>query len=352
MSAPVRIALVGTGDIGAVHAAALAGLPDTELCIVTGRDPDRAAMLAEQHGARQFPNYEAALADERVAGIDLCVPNDLHRIFAERAFAAGKHMICEKPIALTLEDADAMIAAAERAGRFLMIAHLLRFWAEYQQAHTLFTSGELGEPVSLSMRRLVPVLAATAGHAGWRHDPARSGGAVIDLIIHDLDFACWVLGPPASLVARGVRSSYGSWDHVVAVLGYEGGCQASIEGSFMLIGNPLTIDFCLLCRTQALSYSFDASAFALHDMATGSQDRTTEALVHHGLNRPAEVLLTQRPDAFEGAIRGELEHWVRCIRDDVPPATATGRDARLALNLALAVRKSCESGMPVNGPFV
>jgi predicted dehydrogenase len=351
MSKTTTLALVGTGDIGAVYASAIAALPEVDLCIVAGRNPARAAQLAARHRARLVATYQSALDDQQIDGIVLCIPNDLHRPFAEQAFAAGKHVLCEKPIALTLTDADAMLAAAERAGRYLMVAHVLRFWPEYQRAHALVTAGELGEPLWLSLRRLTPVLWTTAGQAGWRQDPARSGGAAIDLLVHDLDFACWLFGPPTSLVARGVRSDYGSWDHVVAILSYAAGLQVLIEGSFLLAGTPLTIDFHLLCRSQSLSYRFDPSDFDLHGTAQTQDKGQSAALTRYRRDLPAEVLLVQRPNAFGAAIRHEINYFVGSIHEGVPPAIATGPDARLALRLALAVQTSCETGQSVMGPF-
>ena len=154
---------------------------------------------------RLYPSFEALLDDPTVDAVDICLPNDLHREFAVRALQAGKHVLCEKPIALTLEDADAMIAAARRAGRFLMIGHVLRFWPEYragQGAHRCRCAWENRWPCPPGgWSRCWPAHKAT-GAGGTI--PRRSGGAVLDMQIHDLDAFCWFFGRarwPCSRVA-------------------------------------------------------------------------------------------------------------------------------------------------------
>ena len=238
----IRLGIAGTGDIAALHAAGAraAGL---ELGVAAGHDSQRARALAEEHGARLYESYEALLADPAVDAVDLCVPNHRHRPFAEAAFAAGKHVLCEKPIALTLEDADAMIDAARRAGKTLMVAHALRYWPEYRLTHDLYRRGELGDGGWLSARRLTSVLYATQGAQGWRADPARAGGAALDLQIHDLDFVCWLFGPPQTVFAHGLRlaggvaagagpqasAPGGGWEHLATTLRYADGRGATVE---------------------------------------------------------------------------------------------------------------------------
>jgi len=166
MKRPVKIGLVGTGEIGQVHAQAHAATEGTELCLAALVQPEAEQRFSEQYTARLYPSFDTLLEDATVDAVDICLPNDLHRQFAVRALQAGKHVLCEKPIALTLDDADAMLDAARRADRFLMIGHVLRFWPEYRTAKEALDAGAVGQPLAISARRMVSLLhdAATELH--------------------------------------------------------------------------------------------------------------------------------------------------------------------------------------------
>jgi predicted dehydrogenase len=385
--AALRLGLVGIGDMAELHAdgALAAGLT---LAVAAGRDPRRARAVAARTGAQFYPSYDALLADPAVEAVDLCVPNHLHRAYAERAFAAGKHVLCEKPLALTLEDADAMIAGARRAGVLLMVAHVVRFWPEYRQLHELYTSGDLGAGRWFAARRLTGVLGATQGREGWRADAARSGGAVLDLQVHDIDYICWLFGPPSSVFACGLRSAEppqasagdpgqapagatpgsspagaqggaaagdrdggaGAWNHLVATLRYADGRGASIESSFILPGDPLEIGARLLAEQGSVLYHYSPENFALHGLHGEGTPSNAPSLVLYQAGQAPRPLATPARDSFAAAIEEEIAAFARTVRGAQPP-TCTGEEARLALSVALATRRSCDTGEVIEGPF-
>lgn len=343
MTRPVRIALIGAGEIGAVHAHAHAATPGNELAAIYDIHPEQAARLAEQVGAGVASSLEAVLDDPSIEGVDICVPNHLHRDLAVRALEAGKHVLCEKPIALTLQDADAMLAAAERSQRFLMIGHMLRFWPEYVLAKRAIEDGRIGDLLLMSGRRMVSLLAGTPGADGWRHDPDRSGGAVLDMQIHDLDVFCWMLGVPESVVSRGVRSADGAWNHLFTVVDFAGGRKGFVEASFMMQGNPLDIQFHILGSTGSLAWRYTPGAFVLHGVQSEASSGGP-SLVLYRWGREPEGLYTPAEDSFAVAMRGQLAHFADCIRTGQGPARAPATDSRIALALALASRESCQTG--------
>jgi predicted dehydrogenase len=346
-----RLGIVGIGDMAAVHAAAARRL-GVDLAIAAGSDRAKAVSLAETTGAALHESYDALLADPAVTGVDLCVPNDLHRQFAERAFAAGKHVLCEKPIALSLADADAMIAGASTAGVTLMVGHLIRFWPEYARLREVVRSGELGRVEWLSLRRLTGVLSATTGREGWRASPTRSGGAALDLQIHDLDFACWLFGAPRAVYARGVQSTMGTWDHLLTSVTFDGG-EAMVEASFLMQSAPFDMAFHLVAERGVVTYRYSPQAFALHGLH-GEGDETASAepeptLKLHRAGEEPRGLYTPERDSFEAAIDAEIGEFVASAGERRPPI-CTGEDARLALAVALASRQSCETGAVIPGP--
>src|SRR5262249_37879271 len=165
--------------------------------------------------------------------VDICVPNDLHREYALKAALAQKHILCEKPIALSLEDAAAMVEAARSAGVLLLIAHPLRFWPEYVRIRYILRSGGLGRWFTITMRRMLSLLISARGEGGWRHSPERMGGAILDLQIHDLDFLYWTFGLPESVYCASVCSADGGRNHNHALFHFPGGMTALVESSYM-----------------------------------------------------------------------------------------------------------------------
>ncbi|MHB8956736.1 MAG: Gfo/Idh/MocA family protein [Pirellulaceae bacterium] len=348
MKRTVKIGLIGTGEIGQVHDQANTAVEGTELCLAALVQPEAEQRLADQYAARLYPGFDALLDDKTVDAVDICLPNDLHRQFAVRALQAGKHVLCEKPIALTLADADAMLDAARQADRFLMIGHVLRFWPEYRTAKEALDAGAVGAPLAISARRMVSLLAGTHGDRGWRHDPRRSGGAVLDMQIHDLDTFCWFFGArPLTIFSRGLRSPDGAWSHVFTHLEFPGGRQAFVEASFMMRGNPVDIFFRVLGTERSIEYTFNPAAFALHDIDTPQGVAAGPSLVLYQWKRSPQSLYVPETESFPLAFRDEVSYFAECIRTGQPPQIGTGDQARQALELALASAMSCETARPV-----
>lgn len=347
MTRPVNIALVGAGEIGAVHAQAHAAAPANRLCAIYDVHPEQARPLADRAGATVAPSLDAVLGDPGIEAVDLCVPNHLHRELTVRALEAGKHVLCEKPIALTLDDADAMLAAAARSNRFLMIGHALRFSPEYLAAKKAVEDGRIGEPLLMSGRRMISLLAGTPGADGWRRDPVRSGGAVLDMQIHDLDAFCWLLGQPESVVARGVRSPDGAWNHVFTTVDLAGGRKGFVEASFMLQGNPLDIQCHILGSAGSVAYRYSPGAFALHGARSETPTKGPSLWLYQWGKEPVG-LYTPEQESFAIGMRDEMAYFAECVRTGTPPCRAPAADSRRALALALASRESCETGRPVD----
>ena len=347
MREKTKIGLIGAGDIGAVHAEAWAKLDDVAFCVAAGRNPDRAKALSSEVGATLYEGVDAMLDDAAVQGVDICVPNPLHREFAERAFAAGKHVLCEKPISLTVEDADAMMSAADRAGKVLFIAHVLRFWPEYARTREWAEAQGVENVLLIAARRLVSVLAATPGTGRWRHDPKMSGGAVIDLQIHDIDWFNWVLGDPVCVQSQGLRSPDGAISHVWTTVDYACGARAFVEGSFMFKGNPLLIDFRALSREASVEYTYAPLEFALQGLAGKGDEAATGTLNMYRWGEDPVPLLTPEEDSFTVAMRAQVAHFAQCVREGADALLVRPEEARKALEVCICSERSCNEGRPV-----
>lgn len=225
VSQPVGICVVGTGW-GSFHCDLIRKAAPSALLYVCGRDPERTQRLAKAVNASgMFLGLDAALKDDRVQAVSLALPHDLHREAAERAAAAGKHVLVEKPIATTLADAQAMIEAARRAGTFLMVAEDMHFRPVVREAAKRITRGNLGEPLYMLVNA-----GGIRRPQGWSADKTRMGGGVlIDIGVHYIRGLRLLMGEPDQVIATRamqVNTKIGGEDSVQLLLSSSVGWQA------------------------------------------------------------------------------------------------------------------------------
>ena len=210
----IRVGLVGCGIISGAHLEAWAQLGErAQVTAAADVDEAKAQAAAATAGARVM-TFEAMLADDTIDAVDLCLPHHLHRPFTEAALAAGKHVMCQKPIAHTLEDAEAMVAAGERSGRVLLIAESCRYDPLVPEARAVVDSGAIGDVLAVQVTMTWWQGNEYLGTA-WRFDEhLMGGGALVDGGIHYVDYLMHYAGLPAEVccLTRRVRDCYAGED--------------------------------------------------------------------------------------------------------------------------------------------
>jgi predicted dehydrogenase len=262
--------------------------------------------------------------------VDICLPTYLHATYAIEALEAGHHVLCEKPMALTLEDADRMIDASERAGRRLMIAQCIRFWPEYMYLRQAVREGTYGKLLSLNMYRIGgrPV----RSWENWFLDPARSGGPIRDLHIHDVDYVHSLLGIPDRVGAVGRRSeATGSYDIVHAAYGYDDGPQVHLHAGWSMAQIPF----------QAGYDAWFERGFLRYDGRSDPPLTLFDDLIQVN-GRPVEY---ERGNAYYN----EIAYFMDCVATGTHPAECPPRSARGSLALIEREIASIENGEIVKG---
>jgi predicted dehydrogenase len=314
--------------MGSAHAANYASLGKrVRVKTVCGRSPERAARVAEVVGAVPETDLDAVLGDGKIDAVDICVPTPSHRDVAERAFAAGKHVFLEKPLALTVEDAEAIVAAAERSGKIFMVGLVLRFWPEYVELERLVERGGIGRPRAVFAQRLSP----PADWADWLRDREQSGGTPVDLMIHDFDQMNALLGTP-----RSVYASEPEPGHVHAVVEYDEGSGIA-EGSMKMPRSyPFSSNIRVLGEQGVAEYAFSAAPVE----GEGNIGASTSA---RGL-RVYPAGGEMRLEGVESADPWgpEIEYFVACLEQSRRPEQGTGEQAREALAVSLAADRSLD----------
>ena len=243
MGKKLKAAILGFGGMGHVHAAAYIGQKDVELVACCDIDPAQferknvelnfgSSGNSDAKVLKKYLCYEDMVRAEagNLDFVDIALPSDLHCEYAIRAMEDGFNVLCEKPMALTSRDAKKMIAASKRTGKLLMIAQCLRFNETFLAVKKVCDSGKYGKLLRLCAHRV------SKQPGGWFRDVARSGGALMDLHLHDIDFIQFMLGVPDELVCFGVPVSSGGIDDSVTTYIYRNGPVVTAEGSWARCG--------------------------------------------------------------------------------------------------------------------
>ncbi|MCU0514228.1 MAG: Gfo/Idh/MocA family oxidoreductase [Anaerolineae bacterium] len=326
----MKIGLVGAGLMGRTHAAAWAATPAT-LAGVVALEDGAAQALAAQAGAVVYPTLAAMLPHVDV--VDICTPTYLHAAQVLAAAAAGKHIICEKPLALTMTDTAAMIAACEQAGVWLLVAQVVRFFPEYAAARHMVARGDIGT-VAVTRLTRCGFKPARQNPQSWFHNPAQSGGMMLDLMVHDFDYARWLCGEVESVYARHIapRFPQAAGDYALAILRHTSGAITHVEGGWAY---PVP-----LFRT-ALEIAGSAGLIehpAASSAPIGVYLHATEAT-------DVETAVPASPLA-EDPYTTEIRHFYDVLTGRAAPRV-TAHDGAAAVQIALAAIESARTGRAV-----
>ena len=316
---PVRVGVIGIGNMGWHHARVLSLLRDAELVGVADPDPVRGQLAVEQFGCRWFASYEEMLGE--VEAVCIAVPTLLHHRVGMACFQAGVHVLIEKPIAATQDEATELSAAAEQAGRLLQVGHIERFNPAFRELVKVVANEEV---VVLEARRHSP-----------NPDRANDVSVVLDLMIHDIDLVLELAQAPViRLAAAGGRSADGPIDYVNATLGFANGVVASLTASKMAHRKIRSLS--AHCRSALVETDFLNRSLQIHRRTHQSFSADHGELLYRNDGFIEEVS-TSPVDPLVA----ELEHFLQCVRGEEKPAV-DGPQASRALLLADLIEQCVE----------
>lgn len=323
----LRVGILGMGMMGRFHASRYAQVPNARLVAIADITPERlkaedavpgniadGSAQADLGAVARYADASQLIAEAGVDVVDICLPTYLHARYAIEALGAGHHVLCEKPMALNVEQADRMIDAANRAGRRLMIAQCIRFWPEYRFLSRCVREGTYGKLLSLNMYRMGgrPIWS----WENWFVDPARSGGPLYDLHIHDVDYVNSLLGLPEVVHATARMSeATGTYDVVHALYSYDGGPQVHIHAGWSTVQIPFQAGFDAWFERGFLRFD-------------GKSDPPLQVYddLEHARARPAEY---EKGDAY----LNEIAYFVDCVEKNAYPEECPPESARDSLGL-------------------
>lgn len=338
---PLNFAIVGCGRIAPRHAQALADISTSHnLHLVAACDviESRVKHFTNTYGGTPYTDLDALLARDDVHVVSICVPSGLHSEIGQRAARAGKHVLVEKPIALTLEDANALIDTCEREGVTLGVVLQNRFNPPMRDLRALVDSGALGRIYlgSVTVRWFRP---QSYYEDGWHGTWAMDGGALMNQSIHHIDALQWLMGEPRSVFAYTgtLAHKMEAEDAGVAVLRFPSGALATIEGSTLTYPENLEGSVALFGEHGSVKVGGTALNRKIFWKVAGRIEEEREILTRETVDPPTVYGYSHREQILEMAA---------AVREGRQPVTH-GREARRSLRLVLALYESARTGREV-----
>ncbi|MEI7730617.1 MAG: Gfo/Idh/MocA family oxidoreductase [Verrucomicrobiota bacterium] len=336
----VNVAVVGLGFMGMTHLRAWKQIERARIVAVCDAvrlpvDGVLAGITGNLAGndtidlgreVKAFKTLEEVLADPGVDLVDLCVPTPLHPPQAIAALKAGKHVICEKPLARTAKLAREIIAAAKASKGYFMPAMCMRFWPEWAWLKPVIAKKTYGKVLAARFRRV-------SEPPGWSRnsyfDGAQSGGALLDLHIHDTDFVQFLFGRPTSVFSTGLSRFSGAIDHIVTQYQVAGGATVHAEGSWIMSkGHGFNMAYTVVFEKATADFDLTRGENALKLCEEGKEPR---------------FIKCEGPDGYGG----ELRHLTDAILSGKPSSVVTGQDGLSAVEICEAEEKSIKTGKVV-----
>jgi len=303
-----RLAVAGLGYMGATHLKALEAIPGATLTAVISSD-ERKRNAPEFAPIARYPDLESALSEDTFDALDLCTPTHLHENAAIRALECGKHVLVEKPMALDSAACDRMIEAARRNGRILMVAQVLRFHPAYNALAKAMENPSLGRVRRATFRRRT----GRPERSPWMSDPSKSGGGILDLLIHDADMVLKLFGMPKEIAATGYSNLPKAVDLISAQCFYEDELVVEILGGWHhASGFPFSMEYTVAADGATLNYHSEMGPPKRYNPFSNA------------------IFL---PFTDQNAYASEIEYFLNCVESGNRPERCTPESSAEAVRL-------------------
>ncbi len=330
--ASIGVGVIGCGFVGrGAHLPAVSGIENAQLVAVADSDPARLSKAAKKYPIKSsYQDYEELIADPEVHAVIVAVPTPLHARVSMAAIKAGKHVLCEMPLAANLPEADEIIAAASERGVILMPGLTFRFTPNFTKAKEMIGNGALGEPSSFAYREFIPArdLAAQWPPGSWVWNLAESGGPLYTLSVWSIDLVQWLFDSEVAKVDGVAR--YTVLDKFGGTLGYD--AFATLRLANGVVGN--------LQYSGSVASSASACKLDIVGNSTGlltASGNDTLTLFGEDPARTEWNLKEAGPGAW-GHLQQD-EHFLRCIGEGREPDISP-QDGRKAMEIALHIANS------------
>lgn len=327
----LKIGLIGAGQAAKAHLASYEHIKDVKVVAIADIVPERAEELAAKVGAEALDHGDKIFEREDIDVVDICLPTYLHHEYVLKAANAKKHVLCEMPMALTLEQAKEMIEATEQAKVKFMVGHTLRFSPKYLSTRAAIEEGSIGTPRAIRAYR-------GGAHPGrnisWYGELEKSGGAIHDMAIHDIDFLRWCFGPVKEVYAKGnVYEEIENLEYDMITLEFEAGLIAHVAADW---SKPEGTPF-----SESLDIAGDVGVIIFESDQENSLDATYEGS-EGGYMDPESPL-----DPFSDPTTRMIMSFIDAIQKDID-VPVDPVESLESLKIALGAMESIRNNKPIS----
>jgi predicted dehydrogenase len=330
----IKVALIGAGGIGNAHSNAYEHISNAEITAVVDVRREYAEKLATIHHAKAYTSIEEMFAHENIHMVDICTPAFTHPEIAIQCAQHGVHVLVEKPIAYTREDAHAILEAVQKNGVFFMVAQVIRFWNEYVYLKHIYDTGVHGKLLQVWFSRVcgVPLWA----WENWYVDPARSGYAPFELHIHDVDYIHYLLGKPDRVHSLAIHRPEIYASFIKSQFFYDSlpGVIVEAEAGWWQGHVPFAATFRAVFENAMLVY--DSDKMTVYEAKANSPrivDLSTEVKLASSINLKDT-----------SGIYNEIAYFLECIKTNTAPAIITPEQSFVSLHILLTELESARTG--------
>jgi predicted dehydrogenase len=327
----IRVGIAGAGTMGKQHYLAYSLLGDARVTAIADQREEKVKSIAGSSDCMIYTDIETMLASDDVDVVDLCLPTSMHKQYTIAAANRGKHILCEKPIALKREDARAMIDACQKNRVSLAVGHCLRFSGEYLLLKDMIDTGRYGDLLSLRLFRHSAVPRWSENN--WLENPAESGGAALDLHIHDVDMLLFLLGIPRSVLSRG------SLNQLATLYEYENlSLAVTVESSWQFPAQlPFRAGYDAVFQKASLSCDLDRVLLYENDREPVVK-KAKDFMEDPGFPKDGSM------DLSVYLYYLEIQYFIRCILESKDPTRLSPENAVDALLVTLLEMEQLKTG--------
>lgn len=328
----MKLVLIGCGLIARSHAQVIDEIKDTELAGVCDVKEEVAKELAKEYKCRAFTDAAEMLDQVEPDAAVICVPTFLHEQYVKICAQRGVHVLCEKPLERSVESCRKLIESVGESGIVFMTAQVVRFWSGYVEIKEMYDRGELGDIYMMHLRRV----SSRAGQYGnWLFDPELGGGAMHDMLVHDVDYLRYLAGPFQSCYANATQDETGCYNNVMANIIHQNNIHAVAEVSFtMQTGYPFSFSVRIVGTKATVEYSYSAGA----TIAERADTKSEMKIWYKGVG--LKTVEVPQYDAY----KKQMEYFLNCVREKKQPEILTPEQSFEVIEMIDALHRSADTG--------
>ena len=327
------VAIIGAGMISKSHIAAINNLPNAKCVAITDIIREKAQIAAQGVGCPFFTDAKEML--DQVPEIDICIlslPTYIHANFVSLCAEYGKSTLCEKPLEMTVENAERIRSTVKKTGIIYMTAQVVRFWTGYREIKEMMANGEFGDIYMSYFSRCSEI---QKWGNDWLFDPKTGGGAMYDMLVHDIDFMNYLFGPAESVYTLATKSDTDCYNNVFASLVYANGAKGVAETSFtMKTGYPFTMYAKIMGSKATAEYTYSAG----YDINQRNAATAVLRLFREG--KKPEIINVEQYDAYTR----QLAYFIDCVDQGIQPEIVTPDQSVEVIRTIDAIRRSADTG--------